>query len=545
MSQILAGLKGLIKGLTFSLSCIGKRKSELIKYLIFVLGLQVIILFNTYVTSEIISCVNTKLVSLGKKRIILLAISYALIMLFEIVIFLVRTYFEKNERVELKKTALKNVLKNYLSYRKYDSAKLTQIIYGDINVVTDYIFNMISLCISILSMIFFGIIIYCFNKVLAISLIVIIFLWNILLLSFDKKLQKKNRDIASRTDNHFKITRDLLLNRKYISDYSNADFHVKRYVDDLNELKDKNISRDILVYKMNLLNSIVDRAWTVAFLYVSFVMISSKFWSPALIVFLFMYSKQFMQEGKGFLTQIISLQSLQVSLKRYKEFMEGYQDTLQEEMVSSEIKGLSFNNIKYRYSESEDWIFDGFTLNIGKGISLLVGRNGTGKTTLLNLIANRLPLTDGSIELVTENDCAVLNLSSHISYCLQDDVLFDMSIIENLWPYKNVEMNIEEVMSLTKTFGIYDDIMNTSKGFESRVGELREWSGGQKKKLMLVRTFLRKNDVVLLDEPFEGIDKESKRKIVDYIRKFASKRIVFVSTHEPELFQSDCKVVSL
>ncbi len=545
MSQILAGLNGLIKGLAFSLSCIGKRKSELIKYLILVLGLQGIILFNTYVTSEIISCVNTRFITLGKKKIILLAISYALIMLFEIVIFLVRTYFEKNERVELKKTALKNVLKNYLSYRKYDSAKLTQIIYGDINVVTDYIFNMISLCISILSMFFFGIIIYCFNKVLAISLIVIILLWNILLLSFDKKLQKKNRDIASRTDNHFKITRDLLLNRKYISDYSNADFHVKRYVDDLNELKDKNISRDILVYKMNLLNSIVDRAWTVAFLYVSIVMISSKFWSPALIVFLFMYSKQFMQEGKGFLTQIISLQSLQVSLKRYKEFMEGYQDTLQEEMVSSEIKGLSFNNIKYRYSESEDWIFDGFTLNIGKGISLLVGRNGTGKTTLLNLIANRLPLTDGSIELITENDCAVLNFSSHISYCLQDDVLFDMSILENLCPYKNAEMNIEEVMSLTKTFGIYDDIMNTSKGFESRVGELREWSGGQKKKLMLVRTFLRKNDVVLLDEPFEGIDKESKRRIVDYIKNVASKRIVLISTHEPEVFNGECAVVSL
>ena len=191
-----------------------------------------------------------------------------------------------------------------------------------------------------------------------------------------------------------------------------------------------------------------------------------------------------------------------------------------------------------------------FELNekIVPGMTLITGRNGGEKSTLMNILGKVLMPCDGNVFLsdIQISCISEENFRKNISYMPQGDVLFDISIRDNiLCDITLCEKDDFRIKEVCTSIGIYDDIMKTKDGFDTVISELRDFSYGQKKKMLLARALLRDAKVYLFDEPLEGIDSESALKIRDVLCNLSKERIVIIATHKPDFFPKDVRRINV
>lgn len=180
---------------------------------------------------------------------------------------------------------------------------------------------------------------------------------------------------------------------------------------------------------------------------------------------------------------------------------------------------IQIKNISKNYDDLK--IFENFNLNINKGqIICLLGPSGCGKTTLLNMLSGLAKYDSGSIEGVNDKS---------FSYIFQET---------RLLPWANLEENITFVLKSRYDQSISKDLANEYLKFVNLL-EYKDYypyqlSGGMKQRVSIARGFAYKSEVLLMDEPFKGLDFELKESL---IRNFISlwgndKRTVFFVTHD-------------
>jgi ABC-type multidrug transport system fused ATPase/permease subunit len=174
---------------------------------------------------------------------------------------------------------------------------------------------------------------------------------------------------------------------------------------------------------------------------------------------------------------------------------------------------LVLNEVEFFYQMRPDnKVLRKLSLTIQSGtVVALVGRSGSGKTTVINLMQRFYNPTGGSIMLdgVNVRDIQPLSLRRAIASVHQDTQLFNRTIEENI-AYGVEDYTKEEVVSAAKEANAFDFIMEQEEGFQTKVGERgTRLSGGQKQRIALARVFLRKPKILLLDEATSALDTES------------------------------------
>ncbi|NOQ55323.1 MAG: ATP-binding cassette domain-containing protein [Nanohaloarchaea archaeon] len=168
-------------------------------------------------------------------------------------------------------------------------------------------------------------------------------------------------------------------------------------------------------------------------------------------------------------------------------------------------------------------IYHNFNLNINKGkIIKLIGPNGIGKTTLFRCITD------------IENYSGNITCNGKISYLFQEDRLF---------PWLNIKQNIFLPIRLigkkpNKTdinnMNYFAKMMGISKHLDKQINQI---SGGQKQKILIIRTFITNPDIILLDEAFNSLDKKNHqlihKKIINFCKK--NKKTVILATHNDNI----------
>ncbi len=198
---------------------------------------------------------------------------------------------------------------------------------------------------------------------------------------------------------------------------------------------------------------------------------------------------------------------------------------------------LKVNNISYRYkSENQENIYN-FSLEAKCGEVIgIIGASGNGKSTLLDLISGFLSPTSGNI---TYNDKNLTNLAPQkrpITILFQNYNLFEHLSVE-----KNILLGVEsknKKEDLQKTHKILKEI--GLEGFEKKRASLL--SGGQQQRVALARALLRDKPILLLDEPFTGLDFETRKNMLKLVKNITkSKRLsTLMVTHE----LNDCKQIA-
>jgi subfamily B ATP-binding cassette protein MsbA len=210
-------------------------------------------------------------------------------------------------------------------------------------------------------------------------------------------------------------------------------------------------------------------------------------------------------------------------------------------IVLNKIKGnVSFENVSFRYSDDREALID-INLEIMPGeIIALVGPSGTGKTTIVSLLARFFDPTQGRI-LIDGYNLRTLDLESYranIAMVLQDDFLFSDSIRENILYGLSVNeqgslpASEEEMIRVAKIANAHQFVIKFPEGYDTQIGERGvRLSGGQRQRIAIARALLRKPAILILDEATSSLDSKSENLIQEALRELMRGRTTFVIAH--------------
>ena len=195
---------------------------------------------------------------------------------------------------------------------------------------------------------------------------------------------------------------------------------------------------------------------------------------------------------------------------------------------------IEFKNVSFKFEGSKQPTINNISFKIPAGQKVaLVGKMGSGKSTMSKLIAGMIEPTSGAILIdgidVRQIDPA--DIRKNIGVMLQDSWLFSGTIRENIQMGFN-EYDDEHVLEICKVAGVDDFVGSHPKGYEL---EIRErgigLSGGQKQTINLARSLLHKPEILLLDEPTSSMDQGTEQKVIEALRKFCIDKTMLIVTH--------------
>lgn len=196
-------------------------------------------------------------------------------------------------------------------------------------------------------------------------------------------------------------------------------------------------------------------------------------------------------------------------------------------------RDIQFNGVHFEYEPGRS-VLNGvsFTLPAGKSMAI-IGPNGCGKSTLINLMPRFFDPKSGSIEIGETNirDLALNDLRGEVSYVTQQAMLFDESISTNI-RYGSEDASELEVISAARKAHADEFIQTLEDGYDSNVGEHGgKLSGGQRQRLCLARAILKNPSILLLDEATSQIDPQSEILMHKTLAEFIIGRTTLIVTH--------------
>ena len=190
---------------------------------------------------------------------------------------------------------------------------------------------------------------------------------------------------------------------------------------------------------------------------------------------------------------------------------------------------LEIVDLVYNYKNGEIY---NFSMDVKAGeIVAILGKSGSGKSTLLDLIAGFILPVKGTIMYAKQNLESLDVEKRPISILFQNHNLFEHLSVE-----KNILLGVSEkkqnVKEILKEVGL--------EGYEDKIAS--KLSGGEQQRVALSRVLLRDKPILLLDEPFTGLDETTHHQMLDLVKKITiDKKLhtIFV-THN----RSDCDMIA-
>ncbi len=196
---------------------------------------------------------------------------------------------------------------------------------------------------------------------------------------------------------------------------------------------------------------------------------------------------------------------------------------------------LEFDNVVLCYQRSEQRVLDGISFKVEPCQTVaIVGRSGSGKSSLVNLLPRLYELDSGSIRLDGEliKDYQLSELRRQIAYVGQDVRLFNDTIRNNIAYGAKTELDDEPIIEAARQAYAWDFIKDLPDGLDTLVGERGVLlSGGQRQRVAIARALLKDAPILILDEATSALDTESERYIQHAIENLMSNRTTLVIAH--------------
>lgn len=196
---------------------------------------------------------------------------------------------------------------------------------------------------------------------------------------------------------------------------------------------------------------------------------------------------------------------------------------------------LEFKNVSFAYQGKDELALNNISFSVPAGKTVaLVGRSGSGKSTIANLVTRFYDIDQGEILLdgVNIQDYRLSNLRENCAVVSQQVHLFNDTIANNIAYAAQDKYSREEIIAAAKAAYALEFIEKLPQGFDTVIGENgASLSGGQRQRLAIARALLRNSPVLILDEATSALDTESERAIQSALDELKKDRTVIVIAH--------------
>jgi ATP-binding cassette subfamily B protein len=234
---------------------------------------------------------------------------------------------------------------------------------------------------------------------------------------------------------------------------------------------------------------------------------------------------------------INSIQRSRASLERLNNLLSQKSDIVELEdakAVNLADADIRIQNLSFSYEKSSNKVLKDINLNIRPGSTLgIIGRTGSGKTTLMKLLLRTYDPPPGTVWFGNTDVRAMTleSLRSQIAYVPQDGFLFSTTIRENIAFYKR-DTEMEYVEAAARQAQIYDNIADLPNQFDTRLGERGlTLSGGQRQRTSLARGLIKNAPVMILDDSVSAVDAVTEKDIIESIQKERSDKTTIIIAH--------------
>lgn len=231
-------------------------------------------------------------------------------------------------------------------------------------------------------------------------------------------------------------------------------------------------------------------------------------------------------------------QQSMASWKRIDEILTVDEDITNNEHTDKQIKNIKgkieFDNVSFKYPGTESYALKdlSFTIEAGQNTAI-VGRTGSGKTSIVRLLPRLYDTTEGKI-LIDGDDIRTLSvdvLRKNIGLVPQDTFLFSDSIGDNI-AFGTDEASQKDVEQAAEKAQVKDNILQFEKKFETILGERGiTLSGGQKQRTAIARALIRDPKIIILDDSLSAVDTKTEEAILTHLRKELSGRTTIMISH--------------
>ena len=216
--------------------------------------------------------------------------------------------------------------------------------------------------------------------------------------------------------------------------------------------------------------------------------------------------------------------------------------------IDAPISGdIDFKNVSFSYNTG-GLIIDNISFSIAKNETIaIVGKSGSGKSTIANLIPRFYNHTSGDILIdgISVNDYSLKHLRSSISIVNQSPSLFNDTIAKNI-AYGDDEIDVEKLKESANQAGCTEFIESLPEGFESEIGDDGVLlSGGQRQRLAIARAFYKDSPIIILDEATSSLDTESELIVQEALEKLITNRTTIVIAHRLSTIENASRIIVL
>ncbi len=236
----------------------------------------------------------------------------------------------------------------------------------------------------------------------------------------------------------------------------------------------------------------------------------------------------------GWITSIV--QQAAASQKRINEFLKQESEIINIENGNFHLRGnINFRDVDFIYPKSKINSLKNINFNLHSGKSLgLIGKTGSGKSTLIKLLTRTFNATNGEImfDNINSKDFNLQFLRNQIGVVPQDSFLFSDTILNNI-RFGNESAKLSEIEKVCKIAEIHEEIINFEDNYNTLLGERGlNLSGGQKQRLCIARALIKKPKILVLDDCLSALDNKTEIKIVKNLKEFLQKTTLIISSHQ-------------
>ena len=249
----------------------------------------------------------------------------------------------------------------------------------------------------------------------------------------------------------------------------------------------------------------------------------------------------------GWVTSLV--QQAEASQERINEFLSEKPEITNPKEEADTINGsIEFKNVSFTYDDTNITALKNISFDVKKGETLaIIGKTGSGKSTILELIGRLYDIDNGEI-LIDKRNIQELNLESlrkSIGYVPQDAFLFSDSIRNNI-KFGKTEASEEDIITAAKNASVHKNIIGFSKGYDTVLGERGiTLSGGQKQRVSIARAIIHDPEILLFDDCLSAVDTETEEEILNNLFEITKNKTTIIVSHRISSAKNADKIIIL